>query len=124
MFKGFVLSESLNNPLILNGFNQIKVIVENHPEYSGEPKIWHDFKIAVEDKDIKEACRQLSGEVKEGWYIHFWSDHTLYAVLPGKVFEMSREDGNWRSEEYLAFKKCAMEHGVEVKYLKNFLIED
>ena len=49
MFKGFVLSESLDNPTLLNEFRKIYVRVEQHPE-SPEMPFWHLFKIEVEDQ--------------------------------------------------------------------------
>ena len=47
MYKGFILSESLENPIILNNYKTIYVKIENHPE--SESPYWHDFKVEVED---------------------------------------------------------------------------
>jgi hypothetical protein len=124
MFKGFILSESLKNPTILNNFEAIKVIVEHHPEFEGEPKIWHDFKLKIADDKIIDVCDNIAKEIKEEWYAHFWNNDTLYVVLPHKVFKMPREDGNWQSSAYQECKHYAMEHGVEEQYLSDFLIED
>jgi len=124
MYKGFVLSESLKNPTILNDYETIKVIVENHPEFKGEPKIWHDFKLKIANDKISEACDHLSKEMKETWYAHFWNEDSVYVILPNKVFKMPREDGEWQSSAYQECKQYAMKHGVEERYLKDFLIED
>ncbi len=124
MFKGFVLSESLKNPVILNGFEVIRVIVEHHPEFEGEPKICHDFKLKIDDDKIVEVCNKISKEIKEEWYAHFWNDDILYVVLPDKVFKMPREDGDWKSPEYQECIKYAIQHNVEQRYMKDFLIED
>jgi len=124
MFKGFVLSESLKNPAILNNFETIKVIVEHHPEFEGEPKIWHDFKLKIADNKIVDVCNDISKEIKEEWYAHFWNENTVYVALPNKVFKMPRENGNWQSSAYQKCKRYAIEHGVEEHYLSDFLIED
>ena len=53
MFKGFVLSEPLKDPTVLNRFDKIKVTVEKHKE--SELKIWHNFKIKVSDGNLKNT---------------------------------------------------------------------
>ena len=112
MFKGFVLSESLKNPMVLNDFETIKVVIENHPECEGGPKIWHDFKLKVDDDKIIDVCNKISREMKETWYAHFWNRDIVYVVLSDKVFKMPREEGNWQSSEYQECKKYAIEHGI------------
>jgi len=124
MYKGFIVSESLKNLTILNDFEIIRVIVEHHPEFEGEPKIWHDFNLKVDDNKILEVCNKIAKEIKEEWYAHFWDDNKVYVVLPDKVFKMPREDGNWQSLEYQECKKYAIKHGVDQRYMTNFLIED
>ncbi len=120
MFKGFVLSESLKDPTILNDFTIEKVIVEHHPGF----KIWHDFKLKIKDEDISGVCKKIAKQIKETWYAHFWNENTVYVVLPDKIFKMPRESRVWKSPEYLKCKKYAMEHGVEEQFLTDFLIED
>jgi len=122
MYKGFVLSESLKNPTILNNFEKIYVKVENHPEYEGEPKIWHDFKLKVEDKDIEYITNSLAEQMKDSWYAHFWNENYVYVVLPRKVFKIPKEE-KWQSKEYQELKEYALKYGVEGQYLE-FLIED
>ena len=122
MYKGFVLSESLRDPTILNKFEKIYVKVENHPEYEGEPKIWHDFKLKVRNKDITSTTTLFAQQMKDTWYAHFWNNLEVYVVLPVKVFKIPREQ-KWRSKEYQELKKYALTHGVEEKYLQ-FWIED
>ncbi len=123
MYRGFVLSESLKNPLILNDFEKIYVKVEHHPEYSGEPKIWHDFKLIIKDEDIERIAELLSNEIKNTWYAHFWNDKEVYVILSNKVFKIPKEPKAWKSKEYQELKSYAISHNVEEKYL-NFWIED
>lgn len=122
MYKGFVLSESLKDPTVLNNFEKIYVKVEHHPEYAGEPKIWHDFKLKIEDKNITSTTNLLAGQMKDTWYAHFWNDNEVYVVFPAKVFKIPREQ-KWQSREYQELKEYALRHGVEEQYLE-FWIED
>lgn len=122
MYKGFVLSESLKDPTILNKFEKIYVKVEHHPEYDGEPKIWHDFKIKVEEKNIVSITNLLAEQMKDAWYAHFWNNYEVYVVLPHRIFKIPREQ-NWQSKEYQELKDYAIKHGIEERYL-NFWIED
>ena len=122
MYKGFVLSESLKDPMVLNKFEKIYVKVESHPEYEGEPKVWHDFKLKVEDKDIISVTNLLAEQMKDTWYAHFWNEGEVYVVLPGKVFKIPREK-EWKSPEYQELKAYAIKYGVEERYL-DFWLED
>jgi hypothetical protein len=122
VFKGFVLSESLKDPTVLNRLNNVKVVVERHDEMRNGPKIWHDFEIVVESKKIIEVTKLLSRQMKMKWYAHFWDSRVLYVVLPGKVFKIPREK-EWKSAEYLECKEYAMKQGVEEQYLDFWLEE-
>jgi hypothetical protein len=122
MYKGFVLSESLKNPVVLNNFEKIYVKVEYHPEYGGEPKIWHDFKLKIDNENITQATNLLSEQMKDTWYAHFWNSSEVYVILPGKVFKIPREQ-KWQSKEYQELKEYAVKHGVEKQYME-FWIED
>lgn len=122
MFKGFVLSESLKDPLILNDYKKIYVTVEHHPE-SNEFPFWHLFKIEVEGKDIEQVAKRFSKELKErGWYAHFWNDNIVYICFPNKIFKIRREE-KWSSKEYEEVKRYAIKIGIEERYL-DFWIEE
>jgi hypothetical protein len=121
MFKGFILSESLKDPTILNNLEKEYVSVENHIEYGGGPKVWHNFKVIVSNEDIIKITEELAKNMKETWYAHFWSDLIVYVVLPNKVFKVPREK-EWKSKEYQICKDYASKHGVEEQYLE-FLLD-
>lgn len=123
MYKGFVLSESLKNPVILNNFEKIYVKVEHHPENKIGPKIWHDFKLKFKDKDIIKITYFFSEQIKEKWYAHFWNNNEVYVVFSNKVFKIPKEPKEWQSKEYQEVKKYALAHGIGGKYL-NFWIEE
>lgn len=117
MIKGFILSESLKDPCVLNKFDVVKVIVEKHAT-----EFWHDFKVQVADKDIDKVCKKLSSNIKEGWYAHFWDEDMIYVVLPEKVFKLPRQD-TWQSSEYLECRLYAKARGVEEKYMEDFVMD-
>lgn len=121
MFRGFVLSESLKNPVVLNEFRTTFRRVERHPE-SKEFPFWHLFKIEFDDQNIEKSMERISRELKHGWYAHFWNGKTVYIVFPGKVFRVPQEK-TWSSKEYLKAKEYGMKNGVEEEYL-DFLIDD
>ncbi len=100
MFYGYVLSESLKDPTVLNRFNKIKVTIEKHKE-SGQ-KIWHSFKIKVSDRKIKNAARVFSVQIKNSWYAHFWNNKKVYVIFSNRVFTIPHEI-KWKSKEY---QKC------------------
>ncbi len=121
MFKGFVLSESLNDPTILNNSDLIYIKVEKHedPKY---PKFWHLYKISVSDEDMPELSEELAKNIKNEWYTHFWDKNKVYIILKDKVFCIPREE-NWNSKEYKLVIDYAIQHGINEKYL-GFKIED
>jgi hypothetical protein len=122
MFKGFVLSESLKDPTVLNRLKHVKVVVERHDEVRHGQNIWHSFEIVVENRQINDVTKLLSRQMKPKWYAHFWDNRVLYVVLPGKVFKIPREK-EWKSAEYIECKDYAMKQGVEERYL-DFWIEE
>jgi len=120
MFKGFVLSESLNKPTILNDFKKIYVKVENHPE-SKEARFWHLFKIEI-DEEIEKVAERLAKEIKYGWYAHFWNGKVVYIVFANKVFKIPQEK-EWKSKEFQKVKEYSTKNGIAAEYL-DFWIED
>jgi hypothetical protein len=121
MFKGFVLSESLNNPSILNDFKKIYVKIEEHPE-SKDARFWHLFKLEINDNDIEKVAQKFAKEMKYGWYAHFWNGKIVYISFTNKVFKILQEK-EWKSEEFQKVKEYGAKNGVEEEYL-DFLIED
>lgn len=121
MYKGFVLSESLNHPPLLNNYDKIDVIVEEHPE-NAELPIWHDFKLKIQDGDIKDVSETISTQLKYGWYAHFWNGKEVIVCFPTRVFTIPQET-EWKSKEYQKLKEYALNNGVEEQYL-DFYIEE
>ena len=85
MYKGFILFESLNNPIILNSLEKIYVQVEDNE--GQKPRFWNDYKVRVPDDQIDQVTQKLSQEMKNGWYSHFWNEKEIVVILPNKVFK-------------------------------------
>lgn len=120
MFKGFILSESLKNPTILNVLKKIYVKVEKHTE--SDIPFWHLFKIEIQEEKIESITKIISSEMKESWYAHFWNGQIVYIVFSNKVFEIPQER-KWLSPRFQEAKQYGIEHGVEERYL-DFWIEE
>ncbi|MBU4246129.1 MAG: hypothetical protein ABIF85_01620 [Nanoarchaeota archaeon] len=121
MFKGFILSESLNTPTLLNEFRKIYVKVEDRPE-SKNARFWHLFKIETDDKNIEEVAKKISKELKYGRYAHFWNGKFVYVSFVNKVFKIPQEK-KWSSKEFQEVKEYGAKNGVGEEYL-DFWIED
>ncbi|KKS14134.1 hypothetical protein A2617_00460 [Candidatus Daviesbacteria bacterium RIFOXYD1_FULL_41_10] len=121
MYKGFILSESLNNPLLLNKLEKIYVLVEHHP---GESlPYWNDYKVKIDDENIEQIANEIADNIKEGWYAHFWNDEEVIAVLPGKYFKIPKEE-KWQSPQFKEYQEYGRQHGVEEQYLDGFWIQE
>ena len=114
MFYGMISSEALKNPLILNDFVPIKVVVDYKPS-SGMP-YWHRYLLKIEDREIDSITRLLAPLINAEWYAVFWNDKIVYVLFKDKVFTLKKEE-NWQSGEYLNMKKYGISHGVEEEYL-------
>ncbi len=121
MFKGFILSESLRDPTVLNNYKYTYVQIQKHPE-SQEYPFWHLFKIEIIDEDITMVADLIAKEIKHNWYAHFWNGEVVYIVFSEKIFTIPHET-HWSSKEFHQVKKYGMEHGIMERYL-DFWIED
>ncbi len=121
MFKGFILSESLKNAVILNDYEILSVKVEKHndPKY---PEFWHLFKLSIPENKIDEAAKIISDNIKNEWYAHFWNKNKVCIIFQNKIFWIPREK-QWSSKEYKEVINYAVKIGIEKKYL-DFKIED
>jgi hypothetical protein len=122
MFKGFVLSESLNDPTILNDFENIYVKVESHPE--SELKYWHLFKLKIKDEDIEDAVKLILKNIKKEWYAHFWNGKVVYICYSNKIFKITQQKKReWNTKEYYEAKNYGIQQGIAERYL-DFWIEE
>lgn len=121
MFHGFVLSESLQNPAILNKFKKIYVRIEEHPE--SKIHFWHLFKVEVDDKEIEKTAAIFSKETKHGWFAHFWNSKIVYICFRNKIFKILQET-EWSSKEFQKVKEYGIKNGIEERYLLNLPVDD
>lgn len=121
MYYGVVESESLENPLILNSFNPIKIRIEHHPQ-SITSVYWHVYLLSVSDQSIREEAEKFATQMKYGWYAVFWNEEKAHIVFTNKIFILTKED-DWQSKEYLKVKEYGINHGIQAEYMdfnKNF----
>lgn len=75
---------------------------------------WHIYTANVSKEEIEE----LSKQIKDEWYMHFWKNRNVIAIFKDRVFEFNFDDKNtWRS---------AIEYGLLMGIPENqldFLIE-
>lgn len=123
MYKGFVISESLNNPLVLNPLKQEFVRIEKHEEAKDQyPTYWHVFKLLIDQKDIDQISKNISQEIKPDWYAHFWNGTNVFVIFSNRVFQIPQEE-EWSSPQFQEAKEYGIKNGIKEMYL-DFLIED
>ena len=83
MYKGIIISESLSKPSIIKEFKvyKAKITEEQKPE-----DVWHMYWVKASIKQIK----QLSKEIKQGWYTHFWNNKKeVRVIFKDKIFKFN-----------------------------------
>jgi hypothetical protein len=127
MFKGFMLSESLEDPLFLNQFAHEYVQIQHRDDAevaAGYPRFWHLFKVLVDDEQIERIVQETARLLKgTGWYAHYWNGQVVYVCFPGRVFQVPQEQrGAWSSAEFFEVRNHALRCGIAERYL-DFLVE-
>lgn len=87
MYKGSIISESLKEPSFINKLKVYRVkIGEEDEEIPRENRIgrWHLYWVEVSEDEIKE----ISKELKEGWYAHFWQNKKVIVIFKDKRFKI------------------------------------
>ena len=121
MYYGYVESESLRNPLILNDYKPIKIEVEHVPTSKNHPYV-HAYYLSLEDDRIAEEAEKFARETKSEWYLLFWNEEMVYAIFEDKVFQLPNEE-TWGSDQYKEIQKYGVDHGISIEYMdfnKNF----
>lgn len=91
LWRGVVVSESLRDPTVLNGFSCRKFLItpDTLPlDEPGQVGRWHLYWLETEEVpwDVLEA------NMKPSWYGHFWKGRELRVIFSGKVFVMDTVD--------------------------------
>ena len=84
-YRGIIIEESLNDNRILNNFNIIKLFITETARKSDQ---WHLFEVEIEENEIEN----LSNQIIEGWYAHFWHGSDVTAVFAGKIIKFNYLD--------------------------------
>jgi hypothetical protein len=115
MFYAIVDSESLENPTILNNFEQLKVTIQYEP-LSNESKYHTIFLLKFEDDFIEKAIKLIQKELKKSWYLFFWNKNTVNIVFNIKQFKVNIPI-NSNSSEYKSAQEFGKSHEIQDEYL-------
>lgn len=115
MFRLGIIEESIENSEILKmaqkNFVSQRIEHISEDEYSA----WHINEYQVPDDKIRELLDILKDNIKATWYIHAFNDKTLFVVLRGKWFELSRKkDESWNE---------MIEYGTKIAQVESYYLE-
>ena len=81
-FKGIIIEESLTDNRILNELEieEFKITKEENPS-----ERWHMYTVKVSKQDIEN----LSKNIKDKWYMHFWKGREVIAIFKDKQFKFN-----------------------------------
>lgn len=94
-WKGVIISESLEEPSLIDDFEvfRVKISKKDLDLGGGKQGRWHLYYVYATDSQING----LPGQIKPGWYCHFWRENNLRVVFPGKKFAMLANDrSTWK----------------------------
>jgi hypothetical protein len=94
-WRGVIISESLEEPSLIDEFEVFRATISKKDLDLGGGKQgrWHLYHVQATDSQINS----LPGQIKPGWYCHFWRENDLVVVFPGRKFEMSAMDkSTWK----------------------------
>jgi hypothetical protein len=95
-WRGVIIAESLREPSLINEFEVYKARISKGELDLGEGSRgrWHSYWVYATDEQVEK----LTGQVKQGWYAHFWKGTKIKAVYAGKRFDFASNDrSTWRS---------------------------
>lgn len=116
MFKLGVIEESVSDIAILEKLKPYfsSQRIENVPE--DECPLWHTNEYHIDDDDIVSICDMLKDYVLPTWYIHAFNRDSLYVVLQGRYFKISRhKNETWDEKIEYGINKT----NVERQFLEN-----
>jgi hypothetical protein len=90
-YRGIIIEESLIDNRILINFNIMKLYITATAKKSDQ---WHLFEVEVEENEIEN----ISKEIIEGWYAHFWYGSDVIAVFANKIIKFNYLDKNTWNE--------------------------
>ena len=91
IYRGILIEESLNDNRILNNMVILKMHITSQEEKNDR---WHLFEVEIEEKYIEN----VSKEIFQGWYAHFWHGTDVIAVFFNKIIKFNYLDKNtWKN---------------------------
>jgi hypothetical protein len=90
-YRGIIIEESLIDNRILINFSIIKLHITATAKKSDQ---WHLFEVEVEENDIENISKQII----EGWYAHFWHGSEVIAAFANKIIKFDYFDKNTWNE--------------------------
>lgn len=121
MYYGYIESESLRNPLVLNNYKAIKVDIEFVPTSQNHPHV-HAYYLKFKDGEVLGVAKKFARETLTEWYLLFWNNKKVIAIFKDKIFELPNEV-HWKSEKYKEIQQYGVSHGIGMEYMdfnKNF----
>lgn len=86
LFKGTIVEESLTDNRFINELRVTGVKISAAEDQADR---WHLYSVELTGEQIDKLSHMLK---PQKWYAHFWDDHTIVVVYPGKQFTISRHD--------------------------------
>jgi hypothetical protein len=84
-YRGAIIKESLQDAKILDNIEVIDIKVTDDENPADQ---WSIYTVLIK----KEEIDQLIGQIKVGWYMHFWQDRSVIVVFKDKKFEFNFDD--------------------------------
>lgn len=110
-WKGCIVEESLDDNLVLNDLEIVKVRITSEENPKDR---WHIYNALVSEKGIEKIHIHL----RQSWYVHFWKDGKMIILFKGKKFIADAiNKSTWNN---------AIEYGLSINIPKeqlDFLIE-
>lgn len=116
MFRLGIIEESVTDNSVLEKVKPYfySQRIENIPK--DEFPIWHTNEYHIDDDKIEEVLTYLQSRVNSTWYIHAFSETSLYVVLVGKWFYISlNRDETWNE---------MIEYGVKIAKVERHFLEN
>ena len=117
-YRGIIIEESLDNPLILNEVKIINTQVEAVTSSHQTPwvKHWNIHEVEIADDKIEQFADHLSRALdarRSSWYADLKNDNQHFIVFHGKVFVIDRS----KPEQYEQAKQYGMYLGIPERQL-------
>jgi len=77
-YRGIIIEESFNDNRILNNITILKLYITGNEQKSDR---WHLYEVEIDENYIEN----VSKEIYDGWYAHFWYGIDIIAIFANKI---------------------------------------